>query len=492
MADRTNYQAWDITNQTAEIGVLTEQLKAYYQNDIAFPANTKADAEKRFAPSHLYWSDSDLYYSANPIYEDEYLYAFLEEDERAPFRGNYKRTEVGLMFPELLKDHDGIKPGESLVTPKGFPPPIYQDETAPIKDWRARNLVDFHYLDYAQNFNDFQSYEKIKDAVLNAIIGGNELLKKCMVDAFIVGVLGNWHYSYPSGHPLYRFFAENDEYVPEEKFSKPGRLFYLKDQPVKQQMEEIMKYARKYYVNRSTYLTNINRLEIGNHNPSKDIPKWKERLMDMSTGEKALESIRDLYLEKDDQSKYTKVADRFRRPSLRSLAGHIGFIIDRMCRYDSSNWCGHNAHEDNKAKEALTLRSRPENIIVLLNKSDLRDIKSELGSSTTGDISFDFRLRDFFSEFQRKGVRFFPVDYILPSMAIILDKKCFRGVQYFNAKYENFFSYHVTESVVEHLYIKPCLYRYVNCVVVQPAKGQKYALPTDWASEYLPFFRDNS
>lgn len=63
-------------------------------------------------------------------------------DERAHLRGNYKRTEIGIIFPDILKDEHERKPGDNLVTPKQHYVPFIQDQAAPIKDIHARTLVD--------------------------------------------------------------------------------------------------------------------------------------------------------------------------------------------------------------------------------------------------------------------------------------------------------------------------------------------------------------
>lgn len=109
------YQAWDITGQAELVLSIADQFKNAGKGVISDPANTMVDVEQAFAPSHLFFTDRDLYYSDFEIINPPYVHEFLEFDDRAPYRGFYKRTEVGVMFPRLIKDEDVPKPGDPLV-----------------------------------------------------------------------------------------------------------------------------------------------------------------------------------------------------------------------------------------------------------------------------------------------------------------------------------------------------------------------------------------
>lgn len=112
---RTAYQAWDITGQAEQVLSIAEQFKNAGKGVISDPANTMVDVEKAFAPSHLFFTDRDLYYSDFEISNPSYVYEFLDFDSRAPYRGFYKRTEVGVMFPRIVKKEDVPGPGSPLV-----------------------------------------------------------------------------------------------------------------------------------------------------------------------------------------------------------------------------------------------------------------------------------------------------------------------------------------------------------------------------------------
>lgn len=112
---RTGYTNYDVTSQADKVLAIAEQLKNSYKGFIHDPANTIVDVDKQFAPSHLFFTDKDLYYSQYEFTNPPYVYEFLDYDARAPHRGFYKRTEVGLMFPEIVKAEHVPGPGKELV-----------------------------------------------------------------------------------------------------------------------------------------------------------------------------------------------------------------------------------------------------------------------------------------------------------------------------------------------------------------------------------------
>lgn len=112
---REAYKNWDITGQAEKVLAISEQLKNAYKGSIWDPANTIVDVDKGFAPSHLFFTDKDLYYSDYSQVNPPYVYEFLDFDQRAPYRGFYKRTEVGVMFPEIVKKVDVPEPGNAIV-----------------------------------------------------------------------------------------------------------------------------------------------------------------------------------------------------------------------------------------------------------------------------------------------------------------------------------------------------------------------------------------
>lgn len=62
-------------------------------------------------------------------------------------------------------------------------------------------------------------------------------------------------------------------------------------------------------------------------------------------------------------------------------------------------------------------------------------------------------------------------------MAIVMDRICFRFVEYFNTSAEKLHEYELVKSVLTHSFKRPLLYRKVACNVIEPAKGQKFAPP---------------
>lgn len=113
--ERKGFEVYNISSQADKVLSIAEQLKNSYKGLIQDPANTIVDVEKEFAPSHLFFTDKDLYYSDYEFSNPDYVYEFLDYDARAPHRGFYKRTEVGLMFPEIIKASDVPSPGKELV-----------------------------------------------------------------------------------------------------------------------------------------------------------------------------------------------------------------------------------------------------------------------------------------------------------------------------------------------------------------------------------------
>lgn len=96
------------------------------------------------------------------------------------------------------------------------------------------------------------------------------------------------------------------------------------------------------------------------------------------------------------------------------------------------------------------------------------------GSPATGPFLADNPIRGRLANQMAKGVRFYPCPFILPAMAVCIDRTAFKLVRYFNESYNQFHPYQLVESRVDHMYIKPVLFRKVPCTVLEPAKGQKY------------------
>lgn len=112
-----------------------------------------------------------------------------------------------------------------------------------------------------------------------------------------------------------------------------------------------------------------------------------------------------------------------------------------------------------------------------MNNEDLRDMYRILGSQTAGPFTESKPVMGEIARYQEKGVKFYGVDFILPSMAMVVDKVAFRLVEYFNETYSQFHPYDLVEASVHHMFKKPVLYRYVAANVIELAEGQKFALP---------------
>lgn len=488
--NRTAYQNWDIQDQAAKVFLLAEEVKNAYKASVLDPANTKAQVDANFAQANLFWNEKDLWYSdyqfLNPAYVDE----FLDYDNRLPFRDRYVKTEVGVMFPHIVKAEDIPQPGQPLVWKKREPVNIWQDESAPLPDLHFRNVVDFRIFDYATHFLDSTSHANITNAIFDAMRRGNARIEKLWVDTFIASLLGLW--SYPMGSVLFRFFTDDDSYTPDEQYSKVARQFYLKDGEIRKNLTKLKAAVKEYYKNRIPYLTNINTSEIIGQSLDRTIPKWDKALADRSDKTKTLAYVRKCFLAEDKNKKYTESGYLLRRLSVDCLAAMVFKVIDRMMTENAFNFCGHEYGKDMKEKEGMELRCKPENLLVLMNNEDLSDVLSVLGSQIKGAFTETSPHRGKVEEYLRMGVRFYGVDFILPSMAIVLDKVAFRFVEYLNESYSHFHEYDIVNSTVHHMMKKPVLYKKVACQVIELAEGQKYALPIGWASEHLPYIRDNS
>lgn len=485
---REAYKNWDITGQAEKVLAISEQLKNAYKGSIWDPANTIVDVDKGFAPSHLFFTDKDLYYSDYSQVNPPYVYEFLDFDQRAPYRGFYKRTEVGVMFPEIVKKADVPEPGNAIVWKRREPVNIWQDESAPLDDIHFRNVVDFRIFEFAKHFLDANDYAVFKNAIFDSMRKGNARIEKLWVDTFIANLLGLW--SYPKGSVLFKFFTNDDNHVPEENYSKVARGFYLKDGEIRKKLIELGKYVRKYYINRVPYLTNVNTHEVIGQSLDLTIPEADKALADRSDASKTVSYVRKCFFNQDSSNKYTKVGYTLRRLSIDSLSSMIFKVLNRMMTENALNWCGHEYGKDMKDKEGMELRCKPNNLIVLMNNEDLADMFKILGSQATGPFTERQDIRGTVSNYLAMGIKFYGVDFILPSMAVVLDKIGFRFIEYFNESYSRFHEYDLIDATVHHMFKKPVLYRKVACNVIELAEGQKFALPLGWASDHLPYIRE--
>lgn len=152
----TKWAKPSITSETEKaFGLIKDIAKYLYRNEITDPAGSYEDISvNTMIPSMLFWADQDLYYTARAREDEPYVKRFWEEDRKAPLRGQYKRTEIGTIFAEVIKDEHEKKPGDNLVTPKQDYVPIIQDLSATLPDIHARSFVDWHQFDFALHFND--------------------------------------------------------------------------------------------------------------------------------------------------------------------------------------------------------------------------------------------------------------------------------------------------------------------------------------------------
>lgn len=199
--------------------------------------------------------------------------------------------------------------------------------------------------------------------------------------------------------------------------------------------------------------------------------------MDRSDEAKSLAYARNLYLEKDQQQKYTRVGYNLRRNSLTSFSSVLFRTIDRMMTDNAFNWCGYTYGKDVKDTQAYPLACRPQNLVVILNGEDLTDMNVMLGSDVYGPFTEQRAIGPQVKAFENRGISFYGVPYVLPGMAAVIDTVCFRLIEYFNETYSKFFEFDLVEAVVHHMMKRPILYRYTACTVIEPGKDQKYAAP---------------
>lgn len=485
---QTKWQKPDINSETEKaFGVMAEMAKYLPKNEIQFPVGKYEDiSENSLIPSLLFWADHDLYYTARNNEDESYVRRFWEVDLKAPHRGQYKRTEVGDIFPDILKDEHERKPGDNLVTPKQHYVPFYQDQSAPIADIHARSFVDWHQFDFALHFNNWEDYTRVNSQIWNALARANSLLAKLLVDTFIISLFGGFLHCYPVGHPLYRFFSENNDTTPDKEFSDLAEKFYKKDGEVRKRIQEISKWVGKWYKAKVGYLTNLVNHEVIGQNQEKKIPKFAECKPDLSTREKAVQAMRKWYLKTDSNSKYTEAGHMLRRTTLYSFASVIDGTLRDLTLLDAKNWCGHDFYAETKDKLGIPVRATPDRLMVFMNDEDLSEMRTRLrGSEADGVFTESFNGK--IERWEKLGVTFYGLNYIPPGTAAIVDELAFKLKEYFSGDYDQFHAYDLVTSRIKHIYVKPVLFEKVVARVIMPAEGQQYAVPAYWGSKNLAF-----
>lgn len=106
---------------------------------------------------------------------------------------------------------------------------------------------------------------------------------------------------------------------------------------MKKRIIEFGKWVRKHYINRFPYLTNINTHEVIGQALDKSVPEWDKVLVDRSSEDKALAYLRNLYMDKDNNSKYTKVGYTLRRNSLQCFSSAMFRTLRRMMTDNAFN-----------------------------------------------------------------------------------------------------------------------------------------------------------
>lgn len=204
-----------------------------------------------------------------------------------------------------------------------------------MEDIHFRNSVDFHIFDFSRHFLDSNSYSAVKNAIFDGMRRGNAKIEKLWVDTFLATLLGVW--SYPLGDPLYQFFTGDDNYVPDQQFSKVSNTFLKKDGDARKYLTEFKKYISKYYVNRYPYLTNLNQHEIIGQSMDLSIPEHEKMLADKSDSSKLLKYVQKCFLSEDSSSKLNKAGFTLRRLSIDALSSVIFKVLDRMKTENAMN-----------------------------------------------------------------------------------------------------------------------------------------------------------
>lgn len=303
------------------------------------------------------------------------------------------------------------------------------------------------------------------------------MLAKLIVDTFIISLFGGFLHCYPVGHPLYRFFGEAEDVVPDQEFSKQAKKFYDKDGETRKRIQELSKWTSKWYKARIGYLTNLINHEVIGQNQDRKISKFTETKPDVSTKDKALATMRKWYLRTDSNGKYNEAGSTLRRTSLYSFASVLDGTLRDLTRLDSKNWCGHDFYEDtNKDKVGTPLRASPDKLLVFMNDEDLSEMRTRLrGSEADGVFTEAFNGK--IERWEALGVTFYGLNFIAPGTAAIVDEIAFKIREYFSGDYVQFHPYDLVTSRIKHIYVKPVLYEKVVARVIMPAEGQQYAVP---------------
>lgn len=490
MADlsRQAFTAPDISALTNRVFVNAEALTHLYRNEEQFSSNTYDDVDtKSIIPSILFWADKDLHYSFRKGSSAQYVSVFTEFDPRVPLRGgNFKRTEIGYHLPEVLTRDDDAKPGDGLITKKATYPTIYQDLNADMGVLHLRSCMDWHLLDFAKHFNNFQDYSRITGSIFDSMNRGLQLVDRLLVDTFVTSLFGGFLHCYPSANPLFRFFTDaSDNFMPDESFSKNARQFYKKDGELAKYIGKLSKYTQLFFKAKRGYLTNLNSSEVIGDNSSAAIPKRSEMLDDTSDKDKTLKALRSWYLNTGSDGKYTDRGALLRRLSLQSFVMSLYGNIQELTDLSAENWSGHDFSAENKDKKGLTLSCNHSDLVVFLNNEDYEEAKNDLvGSPAMG--SFTGRLNGIIDRLEAQGVNFLPLRYIVPGTAAIIDKAVFSIKEFYHSDNFEYFAYHLVESRIKHVFKQVVLYQKMVGRILQLAKGQKYAVPVWWGSKHLP------
>lgn len=420
---------------------------SYSKNVLTHPTQKYDGAQKQMSPQNPLWWVHTLVLSRQNYQLPEFARQFLVYDDKFFLRGGAVHTEMGVVYPEIVKSDSIPKPGEALTTPRADYIRIIQEESGKDPIY-LRTHVDQRKFDHAERFYSFFDYAQIMDHYIKVLSDGNVLFLETLIAAMIIAYTGG-AVMFDEGSQLERFFQPTGKDIcPTEEWSKKAREFYKDDGETKKVIKREAGRVAQCMKNRAIYDPTLIIDEI---NMQKVEIREPEKFPDISDEAKTKKWLKSMYCDSTDPK---KTNDLSRRKALWGLLGAIEYKCHRMNLSRSvQNWMGYDTSKESRDDTYdFPMRCEYTDMVVLMNSEDYMDAKVTTGGLAIG--MFAATQNSTLQNLQALGVTFHGVPYMLPGTFLILHKYQLQIVQYFDDIGTDKFFFHLVDTWIRHTMLK--------------------------------------
>lgn len=183
---------------------------------------------------------------------NEWVKPFIRYDDKFFLRNGAVHTEMGHIYPTIVKDTDIPQPGDNLITKRGEYLRIIQEESGKDPIY-LRTVIDQRKFDHAERFYSFEQYAEIMQYYVTTLSRATNRFFNNLIAGMFIGMTGG-AVMFDEGTELERMFQPTGKDVtPTEAFSKMAREYYSNDGEVKKALKREIGRMVNNMKNRAVY-----------------------------------------------------------------------------------------------------------------------------------------------------------------------------------------------------------------------------------------------